>query len=347
MGFFSKGPELQLATEYPPAGEQQHVDSLIRELRAKMQRDYATTRTLRDAHPKLHGCVRGEFSVAQDLPKELSVGLFKQGRTFPAWIRFSNQNGTVSPDSKPDIRGVAIKLMGVEGAKILPDGAPGTTQDFILISDSRFVTKDVAEFDGLVKALVSGMISIAWYFLTHLRVLRNLMGSLRRHSNPLAIRYFSVAPYLLGDKAVKYSLTPRDVGPAPAPKSPSNDYLREAMANQLGSHNAVFDFAVQFQIDPDKMPIEDPGVTWDEALSPFRKVATLTIPSQIFDTPEQREFGDNLSFNPWRCLPEHRPLGGVSRARRQVYQALSTFRHERNHALQIEPTDETNPSTPS
>jgi hypothetical protein len=33
-----------------------------------------------------------------------------------------------------------------------------------------------------------------------------------------------------------------------------------------------------------------------------------------------------------RCLPEHRPLGGVSRARRQVYQALSTVRHERNQA---------------
>ena len=169
------------------------------------------------------------------------------------------------------------------------------------------------------------------------------MSSLRRYSNPLAIRYFSVVPSLLGDKAVKYALTPRDVGQAPTPKGASNDYLREAMANQLASCNAVFDFAVQFQVDPYKMPIEDPGVTWDEAISPFRKVATLTIPSQIFDTPEQREFGDNLSFNPWRCLPEHRPLGGVSRARRQVYQALSTFRHESNQAPRVEPTVETRP----
>ncbi len=169
------------------------------------------------------------------------------------------------------------------------------------------------------------------------------MSSLRRYSNPLAIRYFSVVPSLLGDKAVKYALTPRDVGQAPAPKGPSNDYLREAMADQLASRNAVFDFAVQFQVDPYKMPVEDPGVTWDEALSPFRKVATLTIPSQIFDTPEQREFGDNLSFNPWRCLPEHRPLGGISRARRQVYQALSTFRHESNRAPRVEPTVETRP----
>jgi len=342
MGFFSRGPELQLATEYPPADEQQHVDSLIRELRAKMQRDYAKTRTLRDAHPKLHGCVRGEFSILPDVPKELSIGVFKHNRTLPVWIRFSNQNGTVAPDSKRDIRGVAIKLMGVDGEKLFPSGSFGTTHDFILISDSRFVTRNVAQFDGLVRALVGGVLPIGWYFLTHLRVLRNLMFSLRRHGNPLAIRYFSVAPYLLGDQAVKYSLTPRDADPAP-PKSRSSDYLREAMARQLGSRNAVFDFAVQFQIDPYKMPIEDPGITWDEALSPFRKVATLTIPAQTFDTPEQREFGDNLSFNPWRCLPEHRPLGGISRARRQVYQALSTFRHERNQAPSVEPTADVRP----
>jgi hypothetical protein len=331
--------ELQLATEYPPAGEQQHIDSLIRELRAKMQRDYAKTRTLRDAHPKMHGCVRGEFSIAPDLPKELSLGVFKQSRTFPVWVRFSNQNGTVSPDSKADIRGVAIKLMGVDGEKLVQDGTPQPNQDFILISDSRFVTKDVAQFDGLVKALVGGLIPIAWYFLTHPRVARNLLKSLQHHGNPLAVRYFSVAPYMLGDKAVKYCVTPRDAAQSTMPQNPSDDYLREAMVNQLASRNAVFDFAVQFQIDPNKMPIEDPGITWDETLSPFRRVATLTIPAQTFDTPERREFGDNLSFNPWRCLPEHRPLGGISRARRQVYEALSKFRHETNQAPRVEPTD--------
>jgi hypothetical protein len=102
---------------------------------------------------------------------------------------------------------------------------------------------------------------------------------------------------------------------------------------------------VQLQLDPDTMPIEDAGIAWDEAASPFQKVATLTIESQVFDTPERREFGDNLSFNPWRCLPEHRPLGGISRARRQVYHALSALRHEYNEAPRAEPTvDDRNPA---
>ena len=332
---------LELATEYPPPGEQEHIDSFIEGLRDKMEADYAGKRVLRDAHPKIHGCVRGEFQVLPGLAADLGIGLFSQPATYPAWIRFSNQNNEVSPDAKPDIRGVALKLMGVPGEKLIESDPGCTTHDFILISDSRFVTKDVAEFDGLVKGLRGGMRKLGWYFLTHPRVLRNLMSSLKTFTNPLSIRYFSVAPYLLGRRAVKYSLIPRvtdaTADESHVPDHPADDYLKQAMVKQLATGDAVFDFAVQFQTDPYHMPIEDPGVAWDELDSPFVNVATLTIPSQVFDTKERALFGDNLSFNPWRCLAEHKPIGGISRARRQVYQALSKFRHEKNQTPQAEP----------
>jgi len=203
-------PTPELAKEVPPAGEQQHIDSLIERLRSKMENDYRKTRMFRDAHPKMHGCVRAAFAVEGGLPPELQVGLFRESRTFPAWVRFSNQSGTISPGSKPDIRGIAIKLMGVEGVTLDRQAPTDATHDFILISDSRFVTKDVAEFDGLVGALMGGALKLIWYFLTHLRVGRNLWGSLQRHASPLRIRYFSVVPYLWGTaRAVKYSVTPR------------------------------------------------------------------------------------------------------------------------------------------
>jgi len=141
---------LELNSEYPPPGEQAHIDSLIDGLRAKMTADYATTRTVRDAHPKMHGCVHGVFTVLPDLPPELGIGLFAAGKSHPVWVRFSNQNNAVSPDVKPDIRGVAIKLIGVPGEKLIDSDPHCATHDFILISDSRFVTKDVAQFDGLV-----------------------------------------------------------------------------------------------------------------------------------------------------------------------------------------------------
>lgn len=328
----------ELNTEYPPAGEQAHIDSLIAELRTKMEGDYAKTRMLRDAHPKMHGCVQGVFAVLPGLDADLKVGLFGESRSFPAWVRFSNQNNGVSPDSKPDIRGVAIKLMGVGGVKLIESDPECGTHDFILISDDRFVTRDVAEFDGLIRGLVGGLPRLGWYFLTHLRVLRNLVSSLKRFANPLGIRYFSVVPYLFGARAVKYSLTPRSGADETVPAHPGDDYLKQAMVSQLAAGEAVFDFAVQFQADAYTMPIEDPGIAWDEEASPFLEVATLTIPAQVFDSAEQAEFGDNLSFNPWRCLAEHRPLGGISRARRQVYEALSMFRHEHNGAVQSEPS---------
>lgn len=86
------------------------------------------------------------------------------------------------------------------------------------------------------------------------------------------------------------------------------------------------------------MPIEDPGKRWSEAASPFRKVAPIVIPRQSFDSEQQRAFGENLSFTPWHSLPEHRPLGGVNRARKVVYAFISTFRHQKNDVPRREPT---------
>ncbi|HEY3493561.1 MAG TPA: Dyp-type peroxidase, partial [Polyangiaceae bacterium] len=336
-------PAPTVELEHVPPDEQLHIDNLIHALREKMKRDYVAGRTLRDAHPKMHGCVKAEFVLEDGLDESLAVGLFGGAqKRYQAWVRFSNQDGTASDDSKPDIRGAAIKLMGVTGKKLLDGEEDSPTHDFILISHDAFVTRDVAEFDGLIQAVVGG--KVPWFLLGHWRVAYNLFRSLKKHASPLEIRYFSVAPYLLGTRAVKYSLRPAEGRPSAVPDKPSPNYLREALKARLSRESAAFDFLVQLQGDPSRMPIEDPGVAWSERDAPFRKVATLVIPQQDFDTPAQQIFGDNLSFNPWRCLPEHRPLGGISRARRQVYRALSAFRHDRNAEPREEPIDWTVPT---
>ncbi len=94
---------------------------------------------------------------------------------------------------------------------------------------------------------------------------------------------------------------------------------------------------VQFQTDPVRMPIENPMVPWSPELSPYRRVATIKILRQEFDSPAQMQFAENLSFSPWRTLPEHRPLGSVNRARLHVYPAISRFRHQRNNTVSKEP----------
>lgn len=325
-----------------PPDEDHYCQLLTELLREKMIRENPTVMQ-RDAHPKQHGLVKASFKIVTDLPPELSCGVFKAGKEYQAWVRFSNQNAPAQPDSVKDIRGAAIKLMNVPGEKLsTPDGNQ-TSQDFVTISTPVFVTHDVREFYYLIKALVSGKLALLWHFLWNPRSLMNLLRSNKKDPSPLSIRYWSTTPYLLGvDKVVKYSLIPQNNAGSLRATAPSDqldeNYLRQNMIEALSQEDSLFDFCVQLQKDPKRMPIEDPGKLWRETESPFIKVATLTIPKQKFDTPEQDTLGRTLSFSPWHSLPEHRPLGGINRARRKIYNNLSEFRHAANHVKRREPT---------
>ncbi|MEN9867019.1 MAG: hypothetical protein RL748_2609 [Pseudomonadota bacterium] len=330
----------QIAQEYPPANEKADSEELAQRLIAKINADYPDGLMRRDAHPKMHGLVKAEFIIEPDLPPELAVGLFKHAKTYPAWIRFSNQNGTPQSDAKGDIRGMAIKLMGVPGEKLMEESPHASTHDFLLISAPVLVTADIAEFLKLVKALTGNIVSMGWFFATHLRATYNLLSAMKKASNPLHLRYWSTTPYLFGaGRAVKYSALPLVTVADPVPTNGSDNLLREAMVKHLAKNGASFDFCVQFQLDADKMPIEDAGMLWDEKESPFHKVATIRIAPQQFNNAARDQYGENLSFIPWHALAEHRPLGGVNRGRKIVYQAVSKFRHARNTAPRVEPDD--------
>jgi catalase len=321
-----------------PANEATTINDLAERLKAKIIHDNPTGIMRRDAHPKMHGIVKAEFTVEPNLAPELRVGIFKQPATYQAWIRFSNQNGSINPDIKKDIRGMAIKLMGVPGKKILAQEENEQTQDIIVISTPMFVTKDVKQFDDMIKAMAGNFLGMMFFFGTRWRVTYNVIQSMINIANPLQTRYFSTTPYLLGNAAVKYSAIPHITTKDSIPDKPGDNYLREAMIKQLAGGDALFDFAVQLQTDADTMPIEDPGVIWPESVSPFRKVATIRILQQEFDSEKQRKFGENISYTPWHALPEHQPLGGINRARKVVYNLISAFRHQYNDAPRKEPT---------
>jgi hypothetical protein len=85
------------------------------------------------------------------------------------------------------------------------------------------------------------------------------------------------------------------------------------------------------------MPIEDPTIVWSETKSPPGPVARLTILRQGLDFAERDAFGENLSFSPWHGLEAHRPLGGINRIRRTVYEAVSHLRHDLNGETRVEP----------
>ena len=137
---------------------------------------------------------------------------------------------------------------------------------------------------------------------------------------------------------MQYTIKPRAPQKTHVPKQPSANYLREAMAGTLSKQDVSFDFMIQLQTDPHRMPIEDASVRWPEHISPIIPVARLRIPAQKFDLPGQLSFAGNLAFNPWHSLPAHRPLGNQNRARKAIYLELSRLRQSMNSQPHIEPT---------
>jgi Catalase len=310
--------------------EAQYVDDVLARLKTQLIDEHPSGIMPRDAHPKMHGLVEAEFTVHNDLPDIYKIGIFSQAQTFKTWVRFSNANGAAQPDLKKDIRGIAIKLTHVPGDKLTDEMDCLGNQDFLLISTDAFLCDGIQTFDGMVKAIQGSWWQKLCFFATHPGVIWKLIKSFKVFANPLQIRYFSCTPYLLGDRAVKYCVTPVLGTSDFIPPEPADDFLRLAMKRQLSSTPAEFVFSIQLQTNPRSMPIEDASVCWDERASPFVPVATLRIPMQDFDTPERKKQGENMRFSPWHCLAAHRPLGSINRARRLVYHAISELRRRVN-----------------
>jgi hypothetical protein len=300
----------------------------------------------RDAHPKAHGCVRASFEVAARLPENLAQGVFVPGKTYEAWIRVSNGNADPSrADAKGDARGMAIKLMGVPGRKLLPAESGADTQDFVMINHPVFFVDDPQQYLKLIKRGTSSnpLSKLTAPFALGLKgALIARAISRKTIENPLTTRYWSTVPYRLGDdahkQAIKFSARPCvERANEGIPSHPDASYLRTAMAKTLAAGDACFEFLVQPRRSP-AMGVEDSKTEWKESAAPFTRVATITIFRQTFDSDEQMAFCENLSFTPWHSLPEHRPLGGVNRVRRTVYDEISKLRHDLNGAPRIEPT---------
>lgn len=325
-------------TERLEPGEAEATRKMISLLKRRLARAYQPPqRTLRDAHPKQHGLVRAEFIVEPNLSPDLRFGVFASVSRFPAWIRFSNMSDPPGTDFAKDSRGMAIKLMGVPGDKILPEERTAATQDFVLMSTDFFVTRTIEEFFQFVEAIDNGMWRFVFHLLRHPRLLVLFLRTRRICASVVEIPYGSTTPYLLGQQVVKYTLRPCGPITAAIPSSPGPDFLREELVQRLRKESVTFDFFVQRQVDDTRTPTEDPRKVWAEDVSPRIKLATIQIPIQEFDSASQREYGDNLAFSPWHSLPDHRPLGGINRARRAIYSEMSRFRRERNGVLADEP----------
>ena len=328
--------------EQAPAGEEAAIAEILKVIKLKLREQFPAGQgdMRRDAHPKHHGALRAELVVEPNLPAEFAVGVFRTPRRYPAWVRFSNGSGTVQADHVRDGRGIAIKLMDVAGAKLTDDETG--TQDFLFINHDVFAVKDASDYVELFHIIERFGRPTRFFlgpnpFKWHLKELANANKIRVQISNLLTLQYWTMTPYLMGNTPAKFSMRPQVLANTGAPPDSAPDYLRHVMAQQLGHESVAFDFMVQLQADARRMPVEDPRIRWEPSELPWRKVATLRIPTQTFDSPAQLQFAEDLSYSPWHSVPEHQPLGGVNRCRRVIYHAISAFRHEANGRQLIEP----------
>lgn len=337
--------------EQIPDDEAQTSEELSKALESILQTTYADNgHATRSVHAKAHGLLRGRITVYDGLPVELAQGAFAKPVTLPVAMRFSTNPGDILDDKVSTPRGLAIKIVGVEGAR-LPGSEGQVTQDFVMQNAKAFtaatpkaflrtlklLAKTTDKAPGLKKAfsaLLRGVESTIESMGGESGTLKSLGGHPQTHI--LGESFSSVVPMLYGPYYAKLAVVPVspeltaltdqyvDFGGNP-------DGLREAVSAYFAQHGGTWEVRVQLATDLEKMPIEDASVQWPEELSPYVAVARIEVdPQPSWSGEHVQDIDEAMAFSPWRGLAAHRPLGGVMRVRKPAYEMSSGFRAQHN-----------------
>jgi hypothetical protein len=343
-----------LGTEVVPEGEFDTIMDISNLLTSKLSHDYMGEKFLRDTHPKANACLHARFDVEKDINISYQQGIFQPGASYTLWMRFSNAVEEVTSDYVKDFRGLSMKLFGINGErvsmselpivngkrKLLPHGDEKNSQDFLFLGHDAFFAADPMDFFQFFST------PFFQYAITHPTGAFNILDGSQRVVNPLDISWNSVTGYALGDAnqegvyehVVRYALESCEANSGEAPDKNKPDYLAENLAKQLEKGSGCLDFYIQKQVNAEDMPVENALVAWGQKASPFIKIARISIPSQVFTSEAQKDFCENLSFNPWHSLKAHKPIGGINRARRIVMKDVSDERLRQNGVTRSEPT---------
>ncbi|KXF55413.1 catalase [Rhodococcus sp. SC4] len=323
-----------------------------------------TGRAVRDAHAKGYGLVRGEVEVLGGLPDEYAQGIYATPGKHDALIRFSNGSPHAGPDaSLGTAMGLGLKMFDVEGPTLLEDEPDTGTFDYLTINMPIFFCNTVEHYlfiqDLFLRApayfaegrpgahrfyhdFVTGKGTLApdqWAWDEFLAYL-----SFRQIPpvNVLLSSYWTMGAVRHGDYVAKVRIAPDpasadDVAQRSIDPTSAQEVFRPALVAELRDRPCTFDIQVQLCADLERMPVEDLTVQWPMALSPCVTVAKLRIPQQDISGDDNLERMDGLSFTPWRVTAEHRPLGNIMRARKEVYRRSSMTRHTLNQQPRTEP----------
>ncbi|MCJ1685361.1 catalase family protein [Rathayibacter sp. VKM Ac-2928] len=352
--YLSYGPEVEQ--------QQPHEDEDVQALREtfakiRIMAFEKTRHAVRDAHAKSHGILAGTLRVHDGLPVELAQGLFARPAEHPVIVRFSTAPGDIVSDGIGSAFGMAIKVLEVDGEKVLPGDTQPRTQDFLLVNHPTISSGDVHTYrrDQAVllqtsKAPEGVQVAATTVLRGAADVLRSVgidrtggpAGQAKPHVHLLGETYWSQGALRHGDHVAKVSAAPVSenltalTGEHVSIREPSA--YRDLTSAFFAEGRGVWELRVQLATDLETTPVEDASVRWPEDVTPYRTVATLTLEPQDSFSPARRVYGDDeLSFNPWHCLVEHRPLGSIQRVRRPVYDDSTSYRSDTNARALNEP----------
>ena len=345
--------------EHVPHDEPDTIRELGEAIHSIMEKTYEDGgHGLRGVHAKSHGLLQGKIAVLSGLPPELAQGAFATPGVHPVVMRFSTNPGDILDDKVSTPRGLAIKIIGVEGER-LPGTEGQVTQDFVMQNAPAFTaptpkaflsnlkllaktTDKMPNFKKAFSAVLRGTESVLEKVGTESPTLKSMGG--HPLTNLLGETYYSVAPLLYGRYYSKLSVVPVSPGliklkDAPVDLDDKPNGLREAISQHFATEGGEWEVRIQLATDIEKMPIEDASVIWPEDESPYRVVARITVdPQPSWTEARSAAVDDNLAFSPWHGLAAHRPLGGVMRSRKSVYEMAKGYRGKVNGCPMHEPS---------
>jgi len=359
VGVVSSALRYEPGFEHPEDGEAQTTQALIDTL-GKIQGvvQHDTGHAERAVHAKSHGILVGELEVFEGLPLPLAQGLFAEPRRYPLVMRFSTLPGDILDDRVSTPRGLAIKIVGVEGPR-LPGSEGATTQDFVLVNGPAFGAPTAKAFLGTLKQLAAttdkapgakkALSSVTRAAERVVEAFGGVSPTLltlggQPETNPLGDNYYTQTPLLYGLYMAKLCVVPSSPELQALVKAPVNlkdkpNGLREAVVEFFRTNGAEWELRVQLCTDLDTMPIEDASKVWPEDETPYVAVARVRVTPQLAWSPERYQAVEEaMSFSPWHGLSAHRPLGSVNRVRQAAY-AQGAARRARSNGLTVtEPT---------
>ena len=347
--------------EKPEADEAETTEGLIETLQSISKKTLADGgHALRSVHAKTHGILLGEIDVPAALPEYLAQGLFAKPGKYPVVMRLSTIPGDILDDSVSTPRGLAIKIVGVNGDR-LEGSESDITQDLVLVNGPAFGAPNAKTFLSTLKLLakttdraegfkkvVSGALRGVQNVIvaatgTPNATVATLGGQPETHI--LGETFYSQVPIRFGNYIAKVAVAPVSPELTALTQSPLNvngvpNGLREAVVEFFGSHGGTWEVRAQLCTDFNEMPVEDASKVWSEKMSPYRAIARITVkPQTAWSANRSALVDDGMSFSPWHGLASHRPLGSVMRVRKMAYEMGRRFRAEKGGRTIQEPRE--------